>query len=533
MSSPPLAALSIRPPENPLDQYAKALSVKSMIGGEQLQQQQLEGAKLQNQETQTAIQDRNALTKSMTEWDGKDFEALPAIVLKNGGTANAVFGVRKQLLDQKQAMSKIAADDATTQSKNLETLKGKHDQIAGGLESLVDPQAVSDEKLHQEATRAVNSFMADGTMDAAHGQQLQAQIEQTKDPTQLRTLIDHYAKVHMGASALADHALKNAEVYKNIQQGNLDKAEALQKGSPLTAMENDPTHFAGEKLPASMAYLQGKVSDPNADPADKARATRLLNTAKGAQAIQLQMEASKKATDQAIADGDPMAAAKLLVDGTVAPSQLISSRKPEFAQKAFSVAQKLDPNWNAQRADADFAVAKSPSNVAFFGSAKSLTDKGGTLDQLAAAANDIPQGKIPVFNTVADVIAASSGSGPIAKYASILLGVADDYSKVMGGGQGSDASRTQALKLAPAQASPEARAGAIEGIRGSVGSQLNSRIGSNPVLKKMYGTQEAGGKTQNTPKTLSLSQIQQAAKDHGVSVDEATKQAKAAGYEVK
>jgi hypothetical protein len=532
MSSIPLPALSIKPPENPLDQYAKALSVKSMLQGQQLKQQQITGAQLENQNTQQAITDRTAMTKSMTEWDGKDMNDLPAIVLKNGGSANAVFGVRKQLLDQKQTLSKIAADDATTNSKNLETYKGRNDQIAGSLESLVDEKAVPDDQLHTEANRAVNSLLSNGLIDQPHAQQLQATIDSTSDPAALRTQIDHYAKLHMGASQLADEAQKNSDVYKNIQQGNLAKAEALQKGSPLTAMENDPTHFTPEKLPGTMAYLQSKINDPKADPVDVARATRLLNTAKIAQAIMLQTEASKKATDQAIQDGDPNAAAKLLVDGTVAPSQLISSRKPEFAQKAFTAAQQMQPGWSAQRADADFAVAKSPANVAFFGSAKSLTDRAGTLDQLSDAAKDIPKGQIPVFNTIADVMKASTGSGPIAKYASILLGVADDYSKVMGGGNGSDTSRNQALQLVPAADSPEQRAAAIEGIRGAVGSQLNSRIGSNPVLKKMYGN-ETAATPQPATKTLSMSQIQQAAKDNNVSVDEATRQAKAAGYTVQ
>jgi hypothetical protein len=82
---------------------------------------------------------------------------------------------------------------------------------------------------------------------------------------------------------------------------------------------------------------------------------------------------------------------------------------------------------------------------------------------------------------------ASGGSGPIAKYASIALGVADDYSKVMSGGQGSDTSRSQALQLLSAKQSPEQRAASLEGIRGSVNSQINSRVGNNAVLKKMYG----------------------------------------------
>src|SRR5579864_8960106 len=103
-------------------------------------------------------------------------------------------------------------------------------------------------------------------------------------------------------------------------------------------------------------------------------------------------------------------------------------------------------------ADADYKVASSPANIAFFGSAKSLTDPGGTLDQLANASRNIPQSQIPAFNTIADWEKAETGSGPIAKYASLALGVADDYSKVMGGGQGSDASRAQALKLIQANA---------------------------------------------------------------------------------
>ena len=99
----------------------------------------------------------------------------------------------------------------------------------------------------------------------------------------------------------------------------------------------------------------------------------------------------------------------------------------------------------------------------------------------------ISQNDFPVFNSVADAVKAASGSGPVAKYAALALGVADDYSKVMGGGQGSDTSRTQAMNLIAAKQSPEQRDASIEGIRGAVGSQTNSRIGNNPVLQKMYG----------------------------------------------
>jgi hypothetical protein len=42
-----------------------------------------------------------------------------------------------------------------------------------------------------------------------------------------------------------------------------------------------------------------------------------------------------------------------------------------------------------------------------------------------------------------------------------------------------------------------------------------------------------GGRQRGGGKTLSLSAIQQAAKDHGVSVDEAKRQAVAAGYTIQ
>ncbi len=48
-------------------------------------------------------------------------------------------------------------------------------------------------------------------------------------------------------------------------------------------------------------------------------------------------------------------------------------------------------------------------------------------------------------------------------------------------------------------------------------------------IQKRFGGQGGGGNA----KTITGAQIAQAAKDHNVSVEEATRQAKAAGYEVR
>src|SRR5271156_2720291 len=124
-----LPALDIKPAPNPLEQYANALSVKNMIGQGQEQQQQI-------QLTQAQIDDQKASTAAMQQWDGKNWNDLPGLIRQNGGSAQAVWGARAKILDQSKTLSTIAADDATTGAKNLETYKGRADQIAGRMESL-------------------------------------------------------------------------------------------------------------------------------------------------------------------------------------------------------------------------------------------------------------------------------------------------------------------------------------------------------------------------------------------------------------
>jgi len=477
--------------------------LKDLMGRQQLlplqvqeAQQRIQSGGLSMQQQQLAIQDQQMKLKSrqamIDAWSDPDFASSAT---GNSGNAPSMFGFdpgfNPQALIKKLVEKHVLPEDATAyaaqlldiskqlsmkRKDDLSNYKEAHKEAANVL---ISAQDAKPEDAPQALAAAKIQIARIPGLDPADIQHVQ-QVDKQHLPALINTL--------GFANDLAEHHLKQAQATEAEAGASIKKAEAAEKGSPLTKMENDPTMFAGEKLPASIAYLEGKVKD--SDPAVAARATRLLSTAKTAQSVELAINAAKKATDQAITQGSPTAAAQLLISGDATLSQLKArGSTPEFIANTLSEARRLsNGTFNAQQAEASFDVAKSPANVAFFGSAKSLTDKGGTLDQLKAAGDDIPQNKFPVFNTVADAIKASTGSGPIAKYAAIALGVADDYSKVMGGGQGSDTSRLQALKLISAKASPEQRAASIEGIRGAVGSQTNSRIGNNPVLRKMYGT---------------------------------------------
>jgi flagellar motor protein MotB len=274
---------------------------------------------------------------------------------------------------------------------------------------------------------------------------------------------------------------------KGVQPNVENKALKGTPGAALTKIETDPSETAGDKAPAVMAMAQEQLANPATSPADRIRWQRVSNQAQIASNIEQNQKAAIAKTAEAQKDGNPDDAAKLLVAGVSAPAQMLSTRKPEFVTEVLKRAHEMDPHWNAEVADAQFNTAKSPTNLAFFGSAKSIIDPGGSADQVIAAGKLLPQGQYPVLNTYADWLAAAQGSTPLAHYAASVLGFADDYAKVMGGGTGSDTARDQALHLAPPSANQQAREGAIEGARDGVNSQGVGRIGSNRIMKNMYG----------------------------------------------
>lgn len=289
-------------------------------------------------------------------------------------------------------------------------------------------------------------------------------------------LIDHdHLPGAIAAMQTQRDAVANSKSSNPAQLQQLDNTISILKTN-LKALDD---HAAGVKQQTKQAELNAENSPESIKgAADKASAV---------EAAKQPLELQKIKAQQAIKDGDPNAAGKMLASGDIAPSQIISTRNPAFAQQAFEAAKAADPHYNPQRAEGEFKAANSPTNIGFFGSAKSLTDPGGTLDQLEAAYRKLPNGQIPKLNSIADWKASASGSGVTAGFAQTALGVADDYAKVMGGGQGSDSAREEMLKSFAMSGSPKDMEASIDAARGAVGSQMTSRIGSNKAMSRMYG----------------------------------------------
>jgi len=164
MGSIPLPALDIHPPQqqDPLAGLEKLQQLKSLMNQQQIQQQTIASGQQDQQIKAQQIKDQQATTAAMKSWDGKDYDVLAKSVLANGGSATAADAVAQHGLTIKKTISDIAAQDAATGSKNLETFIGKQKAIGDTLEGLKD---LPDEQLHQGVIDGINKLAAANMFD--------------------------------------------------------------------------------------------------------------------------------------------------------------------------------------------------------------------------------------------------------------------------------------------------------------------------------------------------------------------------------
>lgn len=503
MGSIPLPALSVNTQQaSPLDTYSKILGLREMqarqalIPGEmQQQQQQLQAGATANQSSDIKLQqDQIALN---------DQKLLTGIYQKHasGGSSSGSSASSDQPTADGTPPTPRTMPSVDMQSNIGSMIQDAMDQgvSPGGIKSLLDFQKTQLDVANQTATldkatregiqakntatwNAAETLRAipEGSPERAQAYQgtLQNLQQQGVDTSKFPKQVPSNAQLDQIEAPLA---MINGAIELGTKKSQA--ASAAQSADPVLKLST-PEALAA---PGAKASIQTLIDDPKTKPEDVPRLQALLPKADVAQASVIHQKQSEALAEQAAQEGDPKAAAQLLISGDVAPSQLISSRRPAFAQQAFSAAAQMQPGWNAQKADADFQLAKGQQSQAFFGSANSLLNKGGTLDQLANTAQSLPKNKFPKLNTVADYLSYNYGDPATAAFAATAIGVADDYAKVMGGGTGSDTARIQVLNSLSAAQNPEQRAAVLQNVRNAVTSQRDSRIGANPVMQKMYG----------------------------------------------
>jgi hypothetical protein len=369
-------------------------------------------------------------------------------------------------------------------------------------------QNTNEKELSSEQTKILQPYLTDPTIQGAishvpgsayagllqyennadaHIAQLQQQMAVAKDKKDQQGYDTAKAQIAdlTAEKQKVQNFMSQAISPKQIERFDKESEEGIKW---VDKVLHDPASLSGDKASSVIPQLQEALKTET-DPGRKAKLTSAISAAETARDNYFHDMDRKAKADQMAKQGDPKAAAKELVSGNLTLADLKTrGTTADFILQATQEAHRLDPTYNPADEVNFEHVAKSPQAAVFFGSARSLLSKGGTLDQLNDWGNKIPDNGLPVLNTIDDWQNLARGKGPLAGYAALVLGAADDYGKVMGGGTASDSARDAALHLFAAAQTREQRMDAIRGTLGGVGSQYDARIGNNKFLQREYGS---------------------------------------------
>lgn len=126
MTTLPLPAINLQQPQqqDPVQAIHRILAIKSLLGQQKMQD-------IQTQQAEQGQRDQQATTKALQDWDGQNPNDLPHLILKNGGSSNAVLNAQGKLIDMRQKAATL--DEVTL--KNEQT---RNDQYRGRVQSIID-----------------------------------------------------------------------------------------------------------------------------------------------------------------------------------------------------------------------------------------------------------------------------------------------------------------------------------------------------------------------------------------------------------
>lgn len=184
-----------------------------MQGQNALQPGQLVQQQQQIEQTKRDLADQDAMTKSMQEWDG-NYDTLPGLVMKHGGSAKAVMQLRSALVNQQKDLTGLNESQLT-----LADMKADHwvQALSDVAKAPPDQQPVL---LEQAKANAVQKGWATPQ---------EAQAVTYQNPQQLDALV----KMAMGHKAAIAAVKTQAEADEATSKGQLAQAqipEAQAKG---------------------------------------------------------------------------------------------------------------------------------------------------------------------------------------------------------------------------------------------------------------------------------------------------------------
>jgi hypothetical protein len=120
MASIPLPALHVNPASDPLEGYAKALSVKQLMQGNQIQEVQLKNARMQNQQGEQDMQDQQVFRQAMQDpsMKGKTLGEIADVLAQSGHLSQKGYQAAKKAdIDQRKELAAMTKDELENRAK--------------------------------------------------------------------------------------------------------------------------------------------------------------------------------------------------------------------------------------------------------------------------------------------------------------------------------------------------------------------------------------------------------------------------------
>jgi hypothetical protein len=170
-----------------------------------------------------------------------------------------------------------------------------------------------------------------------------------------------------------------------------------------------------------------------------------------------------------------------LVNHRVSPSQLKASLGGRGMQKSAqwnrikAAAYKMDPDFNEEQADADYAYSKTPG---FQSTVRYMDSVQESMPQLQAAADGLANGNVRSINALLNAGKNQFNNIDLKKFQADRALVGDEIAKILqGGGTGggtSDAKLKQAQDLLSGSDSPQAIAATLKEVQSLIGYRRDS-----------------------------------------------------------
>lgn len=296
------------------------------------------------------------------------------------------------------------------------------------------------------------------------------------------------AGLYNAQSNISDHLSQaNASLQAAQKSGDQKAIQAAQdqvKQLTTTQQNVDKTINSGFTDQERSAYAKQKVDQQKADEKEQHDVARDAEVARHNRA-----EEQLKAAE---AQGSPEAVQGMgqsLADGSMTPTQ-IPKRAKNY--NAYWTAAN-NSSWgtygkpfDGAQSEQEFAYSKQKSTQDTLKLINSVVDKNGSLDIAMQQAKALPGLDSQTANKVFNLATSEFGDKTVSNFHTSMLGLADEYSKIMGGGVSSDTGRQQALDILKDAYSKGQLSGAEQILRKDIAARQRGVIGTNRYLQKQY-----------------------------------------------